>query len=60
MRGTYTATLSDSQSGASPQASVTVSGGGNSGGSGGGGSELQCDPSRSLLESEQYAADGMP
>ena len=49
VRGTHTATVSDSQSGASAQASVIVSGGGNSGGSGGVGASFQCDPPRSLL-----------
>ena len=62
-QGTYTATVRDAQSGDSAQASVNVSGGANSGSAGGGGSggsELQCDPPRSQLESEQCAEAGMP
>jgi uncharacterized membrane protein YgcG len=68
-QGTYSATVRDTQSGDSAQASVNVSGGGNSGGGSGsgsgsgsnsGGSGLQCDPPRSQLESEQCAAAGMP
>ncbi len=59
VQGTYTATVRDGQTGDSAQASVNVSGGGGSG-SGGTGSELQCDPPRSQLESEQCAAAGRP
>ncbi len=63
VQGTYTATVRDSQTGDSASASVSVMGGGNAGGGGGGGtgtSDLQCDPPRSQLESEQCAAAGLP
>lgn len=67
VQGIYTATVRDAQSGASAQASVGVSGGGGGGsgsggggGSTGGGTELQCDPPRSQLESEQCAQAGRP
>lgn len=64
VQGTYTATVRDPQTGASAQASVHVSGGpqsqsgGDGSGSGTGSGELQCDPPRSQLESEQCAAAG--
>ena len=64
VQGTYRATVRDAQSGESAEASVLVSGGpgsqsgdgGSSGGTGPG--DLQCDPPRSQLESEQCAAAG--
>ena len=63
-QGTYTATVRDTQSGDSAQASVSVSGGGGSGGGGAGGgsggTELQCDPPRSQLEFEQCREAGRP
>jgi hypothetical protein len=65
VQGIYTATVRDTQTGNSAQASVAVSGGdggesGGSGGSEGGTGELQCDPPRSQLESEQCAEAGRP
>jgi hypothetical protein len=54
VQGIYTATVSDPQTGDSAQASVGVSGGGDDDG------ELQCNPPRSQLESEQCAEAGMP
>ena len=61
VQGSYTATVRDTQTGDSAEASVSVSGGGgDGGGGGGGGTELQCDPPRSQLESEQCAEAGQP
>ena len=57
VQGIYTATVRDARTGTSAQASVGVSGGGESAG---GGTELQCDPPRSQLESEQCAEAGRP
>jgi hypothetical protein len=60
-QGIYTATVRDTQTGDSAEASVGVTGGGSAcGGGGGGGTELQCDPPRSQLEFEQCAESGQP
>ena len=61
VQGTYTATVRDSADRRLGDGVGDVSGGGRrSGGGGGGTGELQCDPPRSQLESEQCAEAGRP